>query len=76
MPDYPNIDRCYANLAELIELDGSGNELNIRPAFRNCLAALGESIAEATSRDYQAAAGGFLQLCHPAISPNVSEARS
>ena len=39
MPDYPNIDRYYVDLAELIELGGSDNELNIRPAFQNCLAA-------------------------------------
>ena len=39
MPDYPNIDRYYTDLAELIELGGSDNELNIRPAFQNCLAA-------------------------------------
>ena len=35
----PNIDRYYASLAELIEVGGSDNELNIRPAFQNCLAA-------------------------------------
>ncbi len=39
MPDYPHIDRYYSDLAELIELGGSDNELNIRPAFQNCLAA-------------------------------------
>ena len=39
MPGYPNIDRYHADLAELIELGGSDNELNIRPAFQNCLAA-------------------------------------
>ena len=39
MPDYPNVDRYYSDLAELIELGGSDNELNIRPAFQNCLAA-------------------------------------
>ena len=39
MPDYPNIDRYHSDLAELIELGGSDNELNIRPAFQNCLAA-------------------------------------
>ncbi len=39
MPDYQNIDRYYSDLAELIELGGSDNELNIRPAFQNCLAA-------------------------------------
>ena len=39
MPSYPNIDRYHADLAELIELGGSDNELNIRPAFQNCLAA-------------------------------------
>ena len=39
MPSYPNVDRYHADLAELIELGGSDNELNIRPAFQNCLAA-------------------------------------
>ena len=39
MPGYPHIDRYYDDLAELIEIGGSDNELNIRPAFQNCLAA-------------------------------------
>ncbi len=39
MPSLPNIERYYASLAELIEVGGSDNELNIRPAFQNCLAA-------------------------------------
>ena len=39
MPELPNIERYYASLAELIEVGGSDNELNIRPAFQNCLAA-------------------------------------
>ena len=39
MPDHPHIDRYHSDLAELIELGGSDNELNIRPAFQNCLAA-------------------------------------
>ena len=39
MPALPNIERYYASLAELIEVGGSDNELNIRPAFQNCLAA-------------------------------------
>ena len=39
MPTYPHIDRYHAYLAELIEAGGSDNELNIRPAFQNCLAA-------------------------------------
>ena len=39
MPPLPNIERYYASLAELIEVGGSDNELNIRPAFQNCLAA-------------------------------------
>ena len=38
-PRLPNIERYYASLAELIEVGGSDNELNIRPAFQNCLAA-------------------------------------
>ena len=39
MPGYPHIDKYHLDLAELIELGGSDNELNIRPAFQNCLAA-------------------------------------
>ena len=39
MPGYPHIDRYYDDLAELKEIGGSDNELNIRPAFQNCLAA-------------------------------------
>ena len=39
MPDYPHIERYRADLQELIEFGGSNSELNIRPAFQNCLAA-------------------------------------
>ena len=39
MTAFPSIERYYASLAELIEVGGSDNELNIRPAFQNCLAA-------------------------------------
>ena len=39
MPAYPHIDRYRADLAELIQFGGSENELSIRPAFQNCLAA-------------------------------------
>lgn len=39
MPSYPHIECYHSDLAELIELGGSDNELNIRPAFQNCLAA-------------------------------------
>ena len=39
MPDYPHIERYRAELAQLIAAGGSANELNIRPAFQNCLAA-------------------------------------
>ena len=39
MPDYPHIERYREELAELIEFGGSDSELNIRPAFQNCLAA-------------------------------------
>ena len=39
MPEYPHIERYYAELAELVQFGGSDNELNIRPAFQNCLAA-------------------------------------
>ena len=37
MPTYPHIDTYYSTLRELIEFGGSDNELNIRPAFQNCL---------------------------------------
>ena len=36
---FPNIEHYYASLAQLIEAGGSDNELSIRPAFQNCLAA-------------------------------------
>ena len=39
MPSYPHIDRYREELTELIEFGGSDSELNIRPAFQNCLAA-------------------------------------
>ena len=39
MPAFPNIENYHASLAELIEAGGSDNELSIRPAFQNCLAA-------------------------------------
>ena len=39
MTSYPNIERYHAYLRELIEAGGSDNELSIRPAFQNCLAA-------------------------------------
>ena len=39
MPAFPHVERYYASLAELIEVGGSDNELSIRPAFQNCLAA-------------------------------------
>ena len=39
MPDYPYIERYYEDKRRLIEYGGSDNELNIRPAFQNCLAA-------------------------------------
>ena len=39
MATFPNIERYYASLTELIEAGGSDNELSIRPAFQNCLAA-------------------------------------
>ena len=37
MPAYPHIQTYYSTLKELIEFGGSDNELNIRPAFQNCL---------------------------------------
>ena len=39
MPNYPHIQRYYSARQELIEFGGSDSELNIRPAFQNCLAA-------------------------------------
>ena len=39
MPTYPHIELYYAAKQELIEYGGSDSELNIRPAFQNCLAA-------------------------------------
>ena len=39
MPPFPNVEQYYASLSHLIEAGGSDNELNIRPAFQNCLAA-------------------------------------
>ncbi len=39
MPAYPHIESYYAALRELIDYGGSDSELNIRPAFQNCLAA-------------------------------------
>ena len=39
MTAYPNIERYYQTLAELVKAGGSDNELNIRPAFHNCLSA-------------------------------------
>ena len=39
MPAYPHIQRYHQHLARLIEAGGSDRELNIRPAFQNCLAA-------------------------------------
>ncbi|MYF80025.1 MAG: N-6 DNA methylase, partial [Chloroflexi bacterium] len=37
MPTYPHIDRYYTELEDIIQFGGSDNELNIRPAFQNCL---------------------------------------
>ena len=37
MPNYPHIEAYYSKRQELIEFGGSDNELNIRPAFQNCL---------------------------------------
>ena len=39
MPTYPHIQRYREHLARLIQAGGSDSELNIRPAFQNCLAA-------------------------------------
>ena len=37
MPDYPHITAYYARRREPVEFGGSDHELNIRPAFQNCL---------------------------------------
>ena len=37
MPSYPHIEEYRTKLQDLIELGGSDNEENIRPAFQNCL---------------------------------------
>ena len=39
MPAYPHIERYYEDKQRLIDYGGSDSELNIRPAFQNCLAA-------------------------------------
>ena len=39
MPTYPHIERYYEDKQRLIDYGGSDSELNIRPAFQNCLAA-------------------------------------
>ncbi len=38
MPAYPHIERYRRTLEELVQFGGSDSELNIRPAFQNCLA--------------------------------------
>ena len=37
MPTYPHIEAYRRRLKELVQFGGSDNELNIRPAFQNCL---------------------------------------
>ena len=37
MPSYPHIERYREYLQQLIDYGGSDSELNIRPAFQNCL---------------------------------------
>ena len=37
MQRYPHIQTYYSRREELIQFGGSDNELNIRPAFQNCL---------------------------------------
>ena len=39
MAGFPHIERYRVELGELIAFGGSDNELNIRPAFQNCLSA-------------------------------------
>ena len=39
MPSYPHIQRYRDDLDRLVQFGGSDSELNIRPAFQNCLAA-------------------------------------
>ena len=75
MPSYPHIDRYREELTELIEFGGSDRELNIRPAFQNCLAAYcrdhrerlllvpelaaGSNIPDGTVRDFLRMARGY-----------------
>ena len=37
MPTLPHIETYYKELEDIIQFGGSDNELNIRPAFQNCL---------------------------------------
>ena len=37
MPTYPHIESYYSKREDLVQFGGSDNELNIRPAFQNCL---------------------------------------
>ena len=39
MPSYPHIERYRTELDRLLDYGGSDSELNIRPAFQNCLSA-------------------------------------
>ena len=75
MPSYPHIERYREELTELIEFGGSDRELNIRPAFQNCLAAYcrdhrerlllvpelaaGSNIPDGTVRDFLRMARGY-----------------
>ncbi len=37
MPTYPHIERYYEHKQQLIDFGGSDSEMNVRPAFQNCL---------------------------------------
>ena len=39
MPAHPHIETYYEAIRQLIDYGGSDSELNIRPAFQNCLSA-------------------------------------
>ncbi len=60
MPNYPHIERYRAELAQLIAAGGSANELNIRPAFQNCLAAYCAAHRERLTLVPELRAGGVI----------------
>ena len=61
MAGYPHIERYRADLERIIAFGGSDNELTIKPAFRNCLAAYcREHREKLTLVDELAARGGIV----------------